>query len=566
MIFWLAIILGAFMAMNAVQIGFYGTWIMFFHVLLSVYMAIFWAPIIITDVTSATATSWGFALTMVSIAIATLSIGYGICFLCLSGNFSLEFPKTFDTLVAGFVGFLTGFLILSFLAFAFCLSPLSQFSLFKMIGLDTAVQTTNTAYMCWWCDWMHCLVGSGVPRSSEEDIRLLVTKATAPPAQIEDANKSTPPPKPPVVGPKQKQLADVKSGNKAPDAKKEQPKTAPPPAPPTPPVDPHRRPNESWEEEFARRHVVVHSADALKAAIAKPEMKIIEIADTLTINKLDGKQKELVQHWVSEGGVVWATNDVLTLFGIKASKLVWWGGALNCVAPPGKFPSPILSGCKKVAIKNAGGKSHALAANGAVPLLVLEKDIPFEDKAGTPCWSVVPYGRGWASDLKIVDTTQFDGGQFWANFCKFCLGRELTTAVAEAKPAAGGDEQPTPTATPKADLSGTWQASNGDSFRIYDEGEAITIDWVSGKNCHSLSGTLVRRGDNPASVVFSGKVDATFAADPQKQYAIELTMTVSDPDSLRVRSTEWPVWNNKGKYLGTRPGLDTWKRSDNSQK
>ena len=173
-VFWLAVVVAGVFAWNAVQVGFYNTWIMFFHLLLAVYMALFLAPVMANDVTVATVNSWGFAFTMACIAIATLSIGYGICYVCLSGRLCIEFPRTFDTLVAGFVGFLAGFLALSFIAFALCLSPLSQVAFCKSIGLDTAAQAanTNTAYVCWWCDWMHMLVGAGVPRSSDEAVSI----------------------------------------------------------------------------------------------------------------------------------------------------------------------------------------------------------------------------------------------------------------------------------------------------------------------------------------------------------------------------------------------------------
>ena len=61
-VFWLAMVVAGVCAWNAVQIGFYNTWTMFFHLLLAVYMAIFLAPVMVSDVTAAVATSWGFCL------------------------------------------------------------------------------------------------------------------------------------------------------------------------------------------------------------------------------------------------------------------------------------------------------------------------------------------------------------------------------------------------------------------------------------------------------------------------------------------------------------------------
>ena len=415
---------------------------MFFHLLLAVYMAMFLAPVMASDVTVATVNSWGFVFTMACIAIATLSIGYGICYVCLSGRFCIEFPKNVRHARGGFCGLpgrLLGLELHSVRIVPQSIVP-SRFLQNDRPRHGGANSQTNTAYVCWWCDWMHLLVGSGVPRSSEEAVRVLVTKATTPPAHDGQDKSATPPP---PVG--QAQAGGCRAKPQAESRRRERPQQAKVVAVPqeVKAVDPQRRPGESWEEEFARRHVVVNSSKDVAAAIANPQVKIIEIADTFTADKFDPKQTGPFQRWASEGGVVWASNDVLTLFGINHSKLVWWGGGLECTASKGK--TPILADCQKVVLKDAGGKAHALTAKGAVPLLVLEKDIPFEDKAGTACWSLVPYGKGWVSDPKPVDTTQYDGGQFWPNFCQFCLGRELVAATAATKPVAV--ETPTPAAT-----------------------------------------------------------------------------------------------------------------------
>ena len=262
--------------------------------------------------------------------------------------------------------------------------------------------------------------------------------------------------------------------------------------------------------------------------------------------------------------MVWATNDVLTLFGINHSKLVWWGGGLDCTASAGK--TPILADCQKVVLKDAGGKAHALTAKGAVPLLVLEKDIPFEDKAGTACWSLVPYGKGWISDPKPVDTTQYDGGQFWPNFCQFCLGRELVATTAGSKPVVSV-EKPMPPTTPKR--STFWHLASlrsGPSSASTTTGRRLRSTGIADNALAIIHGNLVRRDDDPASTSLTGKVDAVFAIDAHKKYALDLTATASDSDSMRVRCADWPVWNNKGKYLGTRPATDVWTRSESPHK
>jgi hypothetical protein len=218
---------------------------------------------------------------------------------------------------------------------------------------------------------------------------------------------------------------------------------------------------QSLEQQLAERRAIVHTGADLDAALAKPEVQIVEIADDCTVDKLEARRGELLQRWVSEGGILWVNNNVLTLFGVQHSLLAAGGGELYCRVSDKAEVSSILADCKKVALKDAGGKAHALAFRGVMPLLALERDIS-EQPAGTTCWSLVPYGKGWISDPKSVDLTQYDGAQFWRNFCGFCLKKE--THDAQAGPQAHSDDK----------LSGIWQTSAGARFLIDDAGKTVT--------------------------------------------------------------------------------------------
>ncbi len=117
-----------------------------------------------------------------SVAIATLLIAYGMCFACLSGQLRAEFPKAFDNIGAGLLGFLTGFLVCSFVGFAVALTPLTQIASIKPLGLDAASQQTNTSYLCWWCNKLHSFVlaqGSTL-KTSQDATQWLLAKVGAP--------------------------------------------------------------------------------------------------------------------------------------------------------------------------------------------------------------------------------------------------------------------------------------------------------------------------------------------------------------------------------------------------
>jgi hypothetical protein len=600
MVFWLAVLVGALFAWIAVRIGFYASWIIFFHLLLAAYVAIFVTPVVIGSVPPANAApGYGYALTLMSIAIATLLVTYGTCYACLSGKMRLELPRGLDTIGAGFLGFFTGFLVWSFLGFAFCLTPLANTELVKRLGFDAASQKANTAYMCWWCNGFHALVVTlGDETTSQQEVAMLVQNATAPEAKqaAPEAPVAPPAPPPPPLAPKPNATPSPTpkpTPNPTPNpAPNPAPTTAagpgvtpaPPPAPKSvagppqtenlsqkpsvsqPPSAVRRGsappaaaapPGDPLDEELSRRQVIVYSPDAVPAATANRGIRIIEVANVCTADRFNPHQTSLLQDWVSKGGILWVNNNVLTFFGLRYAKLGPADNKLDCTVSKAVEVTPIVDGSEKVTLGNSGGRVHILAAKGVIPLLALEEESPSQQKAGTACWSVVPYGKGWISDPQPVDTTKHDGAKFWRNFCRFCLGRE-PAAAALTGPSPPGSQKPP--AAPQGPLCGTWQASNGARFRIDDDGKTLTIDLLASEALQSLTGRLVRR-DEPADSL-TGILDAVFKADPSKRYAIDATATIADTRHLRLRCTNWPKWKKQGTYPTKTLFSDIWLRSD----
>lgn len=182
MIFWLAVLAGALFAWIAVRIGFFATWIMFFHLVLAACMAIFLTPEVVASIPEATAIhGYGHALTMLSVAAAALFIAYGTCYACLSGRISMPFPRFFDTIVAGVIGFQAGFFAWSFLVLVFSLTPLSQLDFFKRLEFDQKAQRANTAYVCWWSDVLHSFIAPLGDESTSRKAVELLQQETAPP-------------------------------------------------------------------------------------------------------------------------------------------------------------------------------------------------------------------------------------------------------------------------------------------------------------------------------------------------------------------------------------------------
>ncbi len=160
MIFWLAILVGGLFAWFAVKAGFYDTWTRVFNMVVAIYMAVFLTPIVAEFVPAVGGTSCCNALTSIAIAVGTFFILYGISYTFITGQFNVSFPRIFDILFAGLMGFLAGFLVSSFVAFVISVTPISQNKFAKEIGLNRQSQQVNMSYICWWCDLVNGVVKS----------------------------------------------------------------------------------------------------------------------------------------------------------------------------------------------------------------------------------------------------------------------------------------------------------------------------------------------------------------------------------------------------------------------
>ena len=205
MVFWIAILVGAAFVGVAVRRGFYETWGLLFSSIISIYVAVFLGPSIAgvsshTEVTSAYSTALG----MIALAGGCFAILYGSSYVFLTAQFKVSFPEVFDILLAGGLGFLIGFLILSFIALVLTTTPLVENDIAKAVGLNPESQSPNIACVAWCCDLVHAITGSDTNESPTKMAikRLLGTAHRSSPASDplnETVTPSVPPPEPPAI-------------------------------------------------------------------------------------------------------------------------------------------------------------------------------------------------------------------------------------------------------------------------------------------------------------------------------------------------------------------------------
>ncbi len=158
MIFWMGILAGGLFVWLAVRMGFFETWALLFNIVISIYLSIFLGPAILDFIPDAGDTSYCNALILAVTAVAAFLVLHGLTYVFYTSQFKVTFPRVFDVVFAGALGFLTGFLILSFAALVITATPVSNNQFLSKVGFNRNSQRANISYVCWWCDMVNSVV------------------------------------------------------------------------------------------------------------------------------------------------------------------------------------------------------------------------------------------------------------------------------------------------------------------------------------------------------------------------------------------------------------------------
>jgi len=150
------ILAGGILTWYAIKIGFYETWAALFNIVIAIYVALFLAkPIEDFLPQDAINIPCSRALTLTVIAGGAFLILHGITYISFTSQFKVTFPKIFDVLFAGLLGFFGGFLLLSFAALIISLTPVGTYTDIN----DGSVQY-NMSSSYWLFDGIHSIVST----------------------------------------------------------------------------------------------------------------------------------------------------------------------------------------------------------------------------------------------------------------------------------------------------------------------------------------------------------------------------------------------------------------------
>ncbi|MFZ0035261.1 MAG: CvpA family protein [Sedimentisphaerales bacterium] len=185
MVFWIGILVGGTLAWLVIKLGFYQTWALVFNIIISIYLSLYLQPVI-ANIPAVGDTPYSNAMTMIVIALASFMVLHGLSYTFLTGQFNVSFPKVFDILGSGLLGFLAGFLVWSFLSLLIYITPVSQNTFVKEIGFKDQFQQTSVSYISRFCNLVNAVVSQDNENSAEQAIGKLLNGAKS------KAQKKTP--------------------------------------------------------------------------------------------------------------------------------------------------------------------------------------------------------------------------------------------------------------------------------------------------------------------------------------------------------------------------------------
>jgi hypothetical protein len=114
--------------------------------------------------------------------------------------------------------------------------------------------------------------------------------------------------------------------------------------------------------------------------------------------------------------------------------------------------------------------------------------------------------------------------------------------------ASSSDEEP----VGKGPLTGIWTSATGARCRFSDDGTTVAVSLLSStRTLREFTGKLTRRNEQTDSKFFDGMLDVMFVGSSRRD-ALRTAAVLDDADHLRLRFTDWPTYDRKGKRLGER--------------
>jgi len=126
MVFWFAVLIGVVFLVVGIKKRLYPMWAILFNILISIYLGVMLSPVANELIFGSESSAYHKAGCVGGIAAAVFAILQTIAVCWLTGKFSVSFPRLFNNIGSGFLGFFAGYLTVTFLFFIVCIMPFSS--------------------------------------------------------------------------------------------------------------------------------------------------------------------------------------------------------------------------------------------------------------------------------------------------------------------------------------------------------------------------------------------------------------------------------------------------------
>ena len=192
MSFGIAVLISLIFVCMGVKLGFYDMWVLLFNIAISVFSGIFLSPAV-TYLPGVGTEGYTTAVATLATAAVIFVMLQGISMTFLTRDFNIPMPKFLDILGSGTLGFLTGFLVWSFICVTLYMSGSTGKTFLKNTDFKTHTENASIPYVSLWCDGINRFTGSGDERAvTEEIIEDLIAKSK-PKKPIADPNTPSDP-------------------------------------------------------------------------------------------------------------------------------------------------------------------------------------------------------------------------------------------------------------------------------------------------------------------------------------------------------------------------------------
>ena len=155
MLFWLAVLVGVIFAVFSIKGGFYSMWAILFNILISIFLGVMLCPTIIGLIPDIGDSRYHHAGCVAGITVVVFAVLQTITVNFLIGTEAekkveekISFPQIFNTVGAGLVGFLAGYIVCGFVFFIVLIMPVSEEPIVKSICEQSGFAVQSVEKVC----------------------------------------------------------------------------------------------------------------------------------------------------------------------------------------------------------------------------------------------------------------------------------------------------------------------------------------------------------------------------------------------------------------------------------